>query len=63
MDGHTCRYKVRVQGQTQKRGASGWSDECFFCTLGKPDPKDVYVGYLFMCCFVVLLLYVVFGGE
>ena len=57
------RYKVRVQGHTEKRGATAWCEECSFYTRGKADPVEVYVGYVFMCCFAMLLFYVVFGGE
>jgi hypothetical protein len=54
---------VRVQGYTQKRGATVWSEECAFYTLGKPNLMEVSLGYLFMCCLALVLFYVVFAGE
>jgi len=54
---------VRVQGYTQKRGATAWSEECAFYTLGKPNLMEVSLGYLFMCCLALVLFYVVFAGE
>ena len=60
---YKCRYRVRVQGYTQKRGATAWSEECVFYTLGKPKLIEVSLGYLFMCCFALFLFYVVFASE
>ncbi len=60
---HVCRYRVRVQAHTQKRGASSWSDVGHFRTLSGGGAAEAYWGYLFMVLFTLLLSYIVFVPE
>ena len=60
---YVCRYRVRVQAHTQKRGASSWSEERHFRTLPGGDAAEAHWGYIFMVLFTLVLSYIVFVAE